>query len=137
VTDRLTVDALLERARARLRRVAPAEASEAMRGGAVLVDIRPDGQRARDGEIPGALVVPRNALEWRLDPASAYRHPRAPGLADDVIVVCDAGYQSSLVAATLQDLGFARATDLEGGFQAWRRAGLPVTPSRGPRERAG
>jgi rhodanese-related sulfurtransferase len=72
-------------------------------------------------------VISRNVLEWRLDPASEHRHPQAPGLDDQVIVVCDSGYASSLVAATLQELGFSRATDLDGGFQAWRDAGLPVT----------
>ena len=85
---------------------------------------------ARDGTIPGALVIPRNALEWRLDPSSGHCHPQAPGFEDQVIVVCDEGYQSSLAAATLQELGFAHATDLDGGFQAWRAVGLPVTPPR-------
>ena len=126
MTPRLTADALLERARSRLHRVGPVEAREAMGRGAALIDIRPDAQRERDGAVPGALVIPRNVLEWRLDPDSAYRHRRAPDLADQVIVMCNEGYQSSLVAATLVDLGFARATDLEGGFQAWRRAGMPV-----------
>jgi rhodanese-related sulfurtransferase len=83
---------------------------------------------ARDGTIAGALVIARNVLEWRLDPASGHRHPQAPGLADHVILLCDEGYQSSLAAATLQQLGFTRATDVDGGFQAWRQAGLPVTP---------
>ena len=97
-----------------------------MRAGAALIDIRSDSQIARDGIIAGALVIPRNVMEWRLDPASQLRHPRAPQLDDHVILLCDDGYQSSLAAATLQQLGFARATDVEGGFQAWRAAGLPV-----------
>jgi rhodanese-related sulfurtransferase len=99
-----------------------------MRSGAPLIDIRSDSQLARDGTIAGALVIGRNVLEWRLDPASQHRHPQAPQLGDQVILLCDEGYQSSLAAATLQHLGFARATDVDGGFQAWREAGLPVSP---------
>jgi rhodanese-related sulfurtransferase len=101
----------------------------AMRSGAALIDIRGDAQIDRDGRIPGALVIPRNVLEWRLDPSSQHRHPQAPGLGERVILLCDEGYQSSLAAATLQQLGFGRATDVDGGFQAWRSAGLPVTHS--------
>lgn len=97
-----------------------------MRSGAALIDIRSDSQIARDGTIAGALVIARNVLEWRLDPASQHRHPQAPRLADHVILLCDEGYQSSLAAATLQQLGFCHATDVDGGFQAWRQAGLPV-----------
>jgi rhodanese-related sulfurtransferase len=123
---RLTIDELLATARDRLCRLHPAEALAAMRAGAALIDIRGDSQIARDGTVPGALVIARNVLEWRLDPASQHRHPQAPGLPDCVIVLCDEGYQSSLAAATLQELGFARATDVVGGFQAWRGAGLPV-----------
>jgi rhodanese-related sulfurtransferase len=104
-----------------------------MSSGAALIDIRADSQIARDGAIPGALVIGRNVLEWRLDPASQHRHPRAPGLGDHVILMCDEGYQSSLAAATLQQLGFARATDVEGGFQAWRAAALPVERPGSPR----
>jgi rhodanese-related sulfurtransferase len=130
---RTTIDELLADARRRLRRLAPAEALQAMRAGAVLIDIRAHSQVARDGIVAGALVIPRNVLEWRLDPASGHRHPRAPQLDDHVILMCDEGYQSSLAAAMLQQLGFARATDVVGGFQAWRAAGLPVeqsSPSR-------
>jgi rhodanese-related sulfurtransferase len=123
---RTTIAELLADARRRLTRLDPAKARQAMRAGAVLIDIRSDSQIARDGSIAGALVIPRNILEWRLDPASQHRHPRAPQLDDHVILLCDEGYQSSLAAATLQQLGFARATDVEGGFQAWRAAGLPV-----------
>jgi rhodanese-related sulfurtransferase len=97
-----------------------------MRSGATLIDIRSDSQIARDGTVAGALVIPRNVLEWRLDPASGHRHPRAPQLGDLVILMCDEGYQSSLAAWTLQQLGFARATDVEGGFRAWLAAALPV-----------
>jgi rhodanese-related sulfurtransferase len=103
-----------------------------MRSGATLIDIRSDAQIARDGTIAGAVVIARNVLEWRLDPASQHRHPQAPQLADWIILLCDEGYQSSLAAATLQNLGFARATDVDGGFQAWRMAGLPVAPPRSP-----
>ena len=97
-----------------------------MQDGATLVDIRSESQLAKDGRVPGALVISRNVLEWRLDPDCEHRAPSAPGLDELVIVMCDAGYQSSLAARTLQELGFARATDLDGGFQAWRTAGLPV-----------
>jgi rhodanese-related sulfurtransferase len=124
---RMTMDDLLAAARARLRRLDPTGADAAVREGATLIDIRSDSQIAHDGMIPDALLIQRNVLEWRLDPSSAHRHPQAPGLDDHVIVVCDAGYASSFAAATLLDLGFSRATDLDGGFQAWRDAGLPVT----------
>jgi rhodanese-related sulfurtransferase len=107
-------------------RLDPAAGLEAMRSGATLIDIRAESQITQSGRLPGALVIPRNTLEWRLDPDCAYRHSAAPGLDDQVILVCNDGYQSSLAAATLQQLGFARATDIEGGFQAWRTAGLPV-----------
>jgi rhodanese-related sulfurtransferase len=122
---RTTIDDLLAAARARLRRLSPAEAAE--HADALLVDIRSETQRARDGGIPGAICWPRNVLEWRVDPASSHADPRLSSDLDRVLViVCDEGYQSSLAAATLQDLGFTRATDLVGGFQAWRAAGLPV-----------
>ncbi len=126
---RTTIAELLAAARARLARLGPDEADAAMRAGALLIDIRSDTQRARDGVVPGAVHHPRNVLEWRADPASGYSDPAiASDLDRHVIVMCDEGYQSSLVAATLQDLGFSRATDLDGGFQAWREAGLPVGP---------
>jgi rhodanese-related sulfurtransferase len=124
--SRSTVDDLLGEARRSLERVGPEAAAEAAEQGAMLVDIRAESQIAQDGTIPGALVIGRNVMEWRLDPASDHRHPEAPGLDDPVIVVCDAGYASSFAAATLKQLGFSRATDLDGGFQAWRAAGLPV-----------
>jgi rhodanese-related sulfurtransferase len=134
---RTTIDELLADVQRRLTRLDPAQALQAMHAGAALIDIRSDTQVARDGIIAGALVIPRNVLEWRLDPASHLRHPRAPQLDDQVILLCDEGYQSSLAAATLQHLGFAHATDVEGGFQAWRAAGLPVEqPSPPPREAA-
>jgi rhodanese-related sulfurtransferase len=120
------LDELLADARSRLVRLQPAAALHAMRSGAMLIDIRSESQIVHDGIVPGAVVIPRNVLEWRLDPDSQHRHPRAAGLDDHVILMCNEGYQSSLAAATLQQLGFSRATDLEGGFQAWRAAGLCV-----------
>ncbi len=120
-----TIDQVLDDARVRLARLNPQQAQRAVAAGAVLVDIRPAAQRAAEGEIPGALIVERNVLEWRFDPASAARLPQASYDAH-VIVVCSAGFTSSLAAAALQDLGVLRATDLAGGFQAWQAAGLPV-----------
>jgi rhodanese-related sulfurtransferase len=127
---RKTINDLLAEARARLERLEPEQASAAVDAGALLVDIRSEAQRAADGTVPGSLFFPRNVLEWRLDPASGHADPRVPGPEAAVILMCNEGYQSSLAAVTLQDLGFARATDLVGGFQAWRAAGLPVEPAR-------
>jgi rhodanese-related sulfurtransferase len=120
-----TIDQVLADARVRLARLNPQQAQRAVAAGAVLVDIRPAAQRAAEGEIPGALIVERNVLEWRFDPASAARLPQA-GYDAHVIVVCSAGFTSSLAAAALQDLGIRHATDLDGGFLAWQAAGLPV-----------
>ncbi|TMK62046.1 MAG: sulfurtransferase [Actinobacteria bacterium] len=122
-----SVDELLADARRRLERLDPQEAHGALLRGAVLVDIRSESQRARDGVVPGAHLVARNVLEWRADPASEWRDPAIADPSRQVIVMCDEGYQSSLAAATLQELGIERATDLIGGFQAWRKAGLPVS----------
>jgi rhodanese-related sulfurtransferase len=123
----MTIDELLTRARRRLDRVTVDDAVEAVRDGAVIVDIRSEVQRARDGLIPGAIFHPRNVLEWRCDPSSGYDDPRLSGdPGRRIVLVCNEGYQSSLAAATLQDLGLPRATDLVGGFQAWAAAGLPV-----------
>ena len=124
------VDDLLARARARLDRLEPHDAIAAVERGALLVDTRPEWQRRAEGEIPGATLIERNHLEWRLDPTSEARIPEAVDLDLEVIVVCSEGYSSSLAAASLQDLGLHRATDLVGGFQAWRAAGLPTTPAR-------
>ena len=121
------VDDLLAAARNRLCRLDPAAASAAIRQGAVLVDTRPAAQRRAEGAVPGALLVERNVLEWRFDPRSPARVPEAAGYDTQVIVMCSEGYASSLAAASLQDLGLRRATDLAGGFQAWKEAGLPVT----------
>ena len=121
-----TVEQLLDEARARLRRLSPAEAADACTAGALLVDIRPAAQREREGIVPGARVIERNVLEWRLDPASPDRIPEVTDHDQVVVVLCSAGYTSSLAAATLQDMGFRNATDVAGGFQAWKAAGLPV-----------
>jgi rhodanese-related sulfurtransferase len=123
----LTIDAVLAAARSRLTRLSPAQAERAIQSGALLVDIRPQAQRAAEGEIPGATIIERNVLEWRFDPASAARLPVA-SYDLQVIVFCSEGYTSSLAAASLLDLGIGRATDLEGGFRAWQAAGLPVSP---------
>jgi rhodanese-related sulfurtransferase len=121
-----TIDELLERARARLERVTPEEAARAVRDDdALLIDIRAESQRAADGTVPDAHFVPRNVLEWRLDPASEARDPELAGYERTVILMCNEGYASSLAAAVLKDLGIENATDMIGGFQAWRDAGLP------------
>jgi rhodanese-related sulfurtransferase len=121
-----TIDELLADARTRIDRVTPHEAAGRVARGAVLVDIRPAGQRAREGEVPGALTVERNVLEWRFDPASDARLPEATGYDVDVIILCSEGYTSSLAADALRSLGLHRATDLDGGFHAWAAAGLPT-----------
>jgi rhodanese-related sulfurtransferase len=128
---RTTVHDLLARSREGLARLEPAAAARAVESdGALLVDVRSEAQRARDGAIPGAHWYPRNVLEWRVDPASSHADPALSGdLERTLVVVCDEGFQSSLAAANLQALGFTRATDLVGGFQAWRAAGLPVEPA--------
>jgi rhodanese-related sulfurtransferase len=116
------VDRLLARARSGLDRVAPADLAAEIEAGAIVVDIRPVEQRERDGELPGAVVVDRNVLEWRLDATSPYRLRLADDPDARVIVVCNEGYASSLAAATLQELGVRRATDLVDGFQGWLAA---------------
>jgi rhodanese-related sulfurtransferase len=123
------IDELLERIRANYRRIGAHEAYDAAQaGGALLVDIRYAALRERDGVIPGALVIERNELEWRLDPQGSHKAPEATGHDLQVVVICNEGYASSLAAASLHQLGLHRATDLIGGFQAWKAAGLPVTP---------
>lgn len=123
------IDELLERVRAGYRRIEAQEAYDAAHTGeALLVDIRYAALRERDGVIPGALVIERNELEWRLDPQGSHKTPEATGHDLQVVVICNEGYASSLAAASLHQLGLHRATDLIGGFQAWKTAGLPVTP---------
>jgi rhodanese-related sulfurtransferase len=117
--DPSAIDRLLERARAGLDRVQPADLAGEMADGAVVIDIRPIEQRARDGDLPRAVVVDRNVLEWRLDPTSAHRLPVAVDADVRFILVCNQGFSSSLAAATLRELGLHRATDLVGGFEAW------------------
>jgi rhodanese-related sulfurtransferase len=130
VTQR-TVDDLLAAARARLTRLSPSEARAAAAEGVAIVDIRSDGERAADGLVPGARFVPRNVLEWRLDPASDHCDPELARRGARVILICNEGYQSSLAASTLRDFG-VDATDVIGGFQAWRAAGLPIlSPASG------
>jgi len=124
-----TIEDLLTATRARLARVGPRRAAELLTEGAHLVDTRPQWQRTDEGEFADALVIERNHLEWRLDPSSDARIAQA--VDHDVlwIIACSEGYSSSLAAASLQDLGLHHATDLEGGFRAWRTAGLPIRRS--------
>jgi rhodanese-related sulfurtransferase len=121
-----TIDELLEDARGRIGRVTPVEAAAIAEAGGLLVDIRPIEQRASDGEVPGALIIQRNVLEWRLDPASEHRISEVTGHHQPIVIICNEGYASSLAAATLADLGFAFTADVVGGYQAWRAAGLPT-----------
>lgn len=120
------IDGMLQAARARLNRMDAVEVPAALRAGAYLVDIRPAAQRASEGEVPGALVIERNVLEWRCDPTSDARLPQAIG--DDVqwVILCSEGYTSSLAAAALVDLGLHRATDVIGGYHALVAAGVLV-----------
>jgi len=123
-----TVHDLLADARARLDRPDPHRTATMVRQGAILVDTRPGWQREQEGELPGALVIERSHLEWRLDPASDARIPEATNHDVTWIVVCSEGYSSSLAAASLQDIGLRNATDLDGGYQAWKKAfGTAVT----------
>ena len=133
VSSQPAIDRMLASARSKLDRVDPDSLDAEIAAGALVVDIRPVEQRQRDGELPGALVIDRNVLEWRLDPTCPHRLTEAS--ADRrVILVCNEGFSSSLAAATLQQLGVRRATDLVGGFQALAggRSGAAATPSRDP-----
>jgi rhodanese-related sulfurtransferase len=125
----VNVEELLAQARSRLERLSPQAAHEAMNEGAVLVDIRAESQRSTSGVVPGSVFIPRNVLEWRADPTSKSHDERIPAGAR-VILICGQGYQSSLAAATLRYLG-VDATDVDGGFEAWAAARLPVEPERG------
>jgi rhodanese-related sulfurtransferase len=115
----LTIDQLLLESRAGLERVHASDLEREMAAGALVVDTRPADQRDRDGDLPGAVVIDRNVLEWRLDPSSPHRLPIADDPARRIVIVCNEGYSSSLAAHTLQRLGLTHATDLIGGFQAW------------------
>ncbi|MGW5239289.1 rhodanese-like domain-containing protein [Monashia sp. NPDC004114] len=119
MAEQPAIDVLLARARAALDRVQPEDLAAEVAAGAVVIDIRAAEQRSRDGELPDAIVVDRNVLEWRLDPTSPSRLPLAVDATVRYIVVCDEGYSSSLAAASLRELGLHRATDLTGGYQAW------------------
>jgi len=120
------IDELLAEARAGLRRMSPQEAAAAVAACALLVDTRTAAHRARQGSLPGAIVIDRTVFEWRLDPTSPHRIPEVTGHDVLVVVVCREGFSSSLAAASLQRLGLHRATDVVGGLAAWRRAGLPM-----------
>ncbi|MCP2278277.1 Rhodanese-related sulfurtransferase [Nocardia amikacinitolerans] len=128
----LTIDQMLDNAREQLDRIYAFELPAALARGAILVDIRPQAQREREGTLPGALVIERNVLEWRLDPTSSARLALAADHDVEWIVVCSEGYTSSLAAASLQQLGLHRATDLIGGYQALKAAGLLTIASRAP-----
>jgi rhodanese-related sulfurtransferase len=120
MSESAAIDALLIAARADLDRVQPRDLATEIAAGALVVDTRPMEQRQRDGELPGAVVIDRNVLEWRLDPSSPHHIPEISDAGQRVIVVCNEGYSSSLAAATLRKLGLYRATDLVGGYQALR-----------------
>jgi rhodanese-related sulfurtransferase len=120
-----TIAELLDAARKRLDRPGPRRAAAMVESGAILVDTRPGWQREQEGELPGALLIERNHIEWRLDPTSDARIPQAVDHDVTWIVVCSEGYSSSLAAASLQDLGLRNATDLDGGYQAWKREFTP------------
>ena len=124
---RSRIDIALERARRRLSRVTAQAAAAELTEGALLVDTRTDSQRARDGLIPGALVVDRTVLEWRLDPTSPFRIPEAQGHDTRIILICAQGYSSSLAAVSLLDIGLRNVTDVIGGFESWKSADLPIT----------
>jgi rhodanese-related sulfurtransferase len=140
-SKRTRVEELLDDARASIERLEPEAALAAARRGALILDIRSDADRERDGIVPGSLHIPRTVLEWRLDLDSPWRNPHVGGLEQQVVLLCDHGYASGFAAATLVQLGFARVGDVIGGFAAWREAGLPTVPSppsaRRPGEPAG
>ena len=120
-----SADSLVDDARRSIERVSPQEAQARAKQGALLVDIRPERQRREHGEVPGALIIERNVLEWRLDPNGEYKLPEATSHEREVLILCQQGYASSLAAASLTALGYTRAGDVIGGFDAWVAAGLP------------
>lgn len=125
------IDAVLAASRDGVRRLTPAEVLEAAARGALVVDTRTEAQRRRQGELPGAVVIDRTVLEWRLDPAGDHRIPEAGGYDLEVVVVCRQGYSSSLAAASLRAVGLHRATDMVGGVEGWLAAGLPMSAGPG------
>ena len=128
LSERQTIGKMLEAARARLGRLDPDAAHGALLEGALLIDTRSQDLRRATGVIPGSVHVPLSVLYWRLDPSSESRNPDLSDLERQVVLICAHGYSSSLAAATLQQLGFRKATDVAGGFEAWASAGLPVEP---------
>ena len=120
------VQEVLAASRLGVHRLTPRQTVEAVSRGALFVDTRTEAQRLQQGELPGALVIDRTVLEWRLEPACAYRIPEATGHDVEVVVACRQGYSSSLAAASLRSVGLHRATDLIGGVEAWLAAGLPL-----------
>lgn len=128
---RKTIDQVLDEARRRLSRLDPRDAHTRMEAGARLIDVRTAEQISSGGRVPGALEISLNVLEWRLDPDSSCRHAQAPHPDEVVILMCAEGFCSSLAASRLQDLGFRGATDVIGGFRAWRERGLPIAPRGG------
>jgi len=126
MSDRQTINDLLATARSRIERLDPQGAFGAMETGAIVIDTRCAEQRRETGVIPGSIHVPLSVLYWRLDPASGHEDARLADPERRVILVCAHGYSSSIAAATLRDLGFARAADIDGGFEAWQAAGLPI-----------
>jgi rhodanese-related sulfurtransferase len=132
---RRTLDELLEEAQTRIRRFPPEAAFAASERGALIIDIRSDLDRERDGVVPGALHIPRTVLEWRFDLGSPWRNPHIGGLDQQLLLLCDHGYSSILAAATLVELGFVRAGDVIGGYAAWQEAGLPTGSARPDRRR--
>ncbi|MGP0029900.1 MAG: rhodanese-like domain-containing protein [Acidimicrobiales bacterium] len=123
------VDELLHEARRHLARADAHRTRQILDEGGLLIDIRPAAQRAASGHVPGALIVERNDLEWRLDPAGSHRLPEAGDAERTVVVMCQEGYASSLAAASLVAMGRRNSTDLAGGFAAWQAAGYPTVPS--------
>ena len=123
-----SVESIVNAARSRLRRLTPENALRIVEGGGILVDIRPYAQRVLEGEIPAALVIERNVLEWRFDLQDRWHIPQVTNYDQPVVVICSEGYTSSLAAVALQDLGFVNATDVNGGFRAWQNAGLATQP---------
>jgi len=128
MSERQTIGQLLEAARSRLDRLDPVRAQRALRAGALLIDTRGEELRRETGVIPGSVHVPLSVLYWRLDPSSKSSDPTLADPARHVVLICAHGFSSSLAAATLQELGFARATDVVGGFEAWAKARLPLEP---------
>ncbi len=126
MTERQTVGRLLDAARARIERLDPEAAQAALAAGALLIDTRCAELRVESGVIPGSVHVPLSVLYWRMDPTSGHADPTLADADRQVILICAHGYSSSLAAATLLDLGYLRATDVIGGFEAWHQAGQPI-----------